>query len=230
MEGANQSVNFWDFWVLGSKFTEFLSVLKQQIKFCINLQCHETQLLCTFLAENLYTFNKRSLSRYEFGEIESLKFGTFMGSFRQNNVKFPLKKYRRFTSHNTAEWYEVLKKMTCSFKYDISNFVNFHPTTQKFQNFNSMGYFCSKYMMFEVKKCGGVIFHDTEQWRKIWINPDLLVSKMAWGIGWTFIIALKNLKKCTLMDSFCLKDIMLKFHWRVMRKLKENWLVAWKMT
>ena len=68
-------------------------------KFCINLQCHETQLLCTFLAEILYTFNKRSLSRYKFGEIESLKFGTCMGSFRQNNVKFPLKKYRRFTSH-----------------------------------------------------------------------------------------------------------------------------------
>ena len=102
MEGANQSVNFWDFWVLGSKFTEFLSVLKQQIKFCINLQCHETQLLCTFLAENLYTFNKRSLSRYKFGEIESLKFGTLMGSLRQNNIKFQLKKYRRVISHERS--------------------------------------------------------------------------------------------------------------------------------
>ena len=36
-------------------------------KFCINLQCQETQLLCTFIAEILYTFNKRNLSRYKFG-------------------------------------------------------------------------------------------------------------------------------------------------------------------
>ena len=73
-------------------------------KFCINLQCHETQLLCTFLAEILYTFNKRSLSRYKFGEIESLKFGTLMGSFCQN---CELKKYKRVISLETKEWCEV---------------------------------------------------------------------------------------------------------------------------
>ena len=33
MEGTSQSVNVWDFWVLGSKFTNFLSFLKQQISF-----------------------------------------------------------------------------------------------------------------------------------------------------------------------------------------------------
>ena len=32
-----------------------------------------------------------SLSKYKFGEIESLKFGTLMGSFCQNNIKFQLK-------------------------------------------------------------------------------------------------------------------------------------------
>ena len=42
----------------------------------------------------------------------------------------------------------------------------------------------------------------TEQWCKIWINLGLVVSKLAWGIGWTFIKALKNLKICTLMGSF----------------------------
>ena len=71
-------------------------------KFCINLQCHETRLFCTFLAEILYTFNKRILSRYKFGEIESLKFGTLMGSLRQNNIKFQLKKYRRVISHERS--------------------------------------------------------------------------------------------------------------------------------
>ena len=99
------------------------------------------------------------------------------------------------------------EKLTCGFKYDMKDLVNFHPTTQKSKNFTSMGYFCPKYMRFELKKYRGVIFHDTEQWCKIWINPDLVVSKMAWGIGWTFIRALKSLKNCTLMGSFFPKHI-----------------------
>ena len=55
------------------------------------------------------------------------------------------------------------EKMTCSFKYDVRNFVNFHSTTQKFQNFTSMDYYCPKYMRFELKRYAGVTFHDTEQ-------------------------------------------------------------------
>ena len=116
--------------------------------------------------------------------------------------------------------------------------MNFHLTTQKFQNFASMGYFCPKYLRSELEKYGGVTFHNTEQWCKIWINPDLVVSKMAWVIGWTFIKALKNLKNCTLMGSFCPKDIIFQiekrdyvsWHWMVMQNLKENRPVACTMT
>ena len=55
------------------------------------------------------------------------------------------------------------EKMTCGFKYDVRNLMNFHPTTQKSESFTSMGYFFPKYMGFEIKKYRGVIFHDTEQ-------------------------------------------------------------------
>ena len=132
------------------------------------------------------------------------------------------------------------EKLTCGFKYDMRNLVNFHPTTQKSKNFTSMGYFCPKYMRFELKKYRGVIFHDTEQWCKIWINPDLVVSKMAWEIGWTFIRALKSLKNCTLSGLFLFKAYnvsvrkfqrnFVSWHWKVMQNLKKNWLVAWKIT
>ena len=44
------------------------------------------------------------------------------------------------------------EKLTCGFKYDMKDLVNFHPTTQKSKNFTSMGYFCPKYMRFELKK------------------------------------------------------------------------------
>ena len=37
------------------------------------------------------------------------------------------------------------EKLICSFKHDIRNLVNFHPTTQKSENFTSMSTFCPKY-------------------------------------------------------------------------------------
>ena len=55
------------------------------------------------------------------------------------------------------------ENLTCSFKYDIRYFVNFDPTTQKSENFTTMGYFCPKYLKFELKVYRGAIFHDTEQ-------------------------------------------------------------------
>ena len=55
------------------------------------------------------------------------------------------------------------EKLTCGFKYDTRNLVNFHPTLQKSENFISMGSFCPKYIRFELKNYRGVIFHDNEQ-------------------------------------------------------------------
>ena len=57
-----------------------------------------------------------------------------MGSFCKNYIKFQLQKYRRLISHDIEE-----------------NLVNFHTSTQKSENFISMGYFCPKYMKFELK-------------------------------------------------------------------------------
>ena len=37
------------------------------------------------------------------------------------------------------------EKLTCSFKHDIRNLMNFHPTTQNSGNFTLMGSFCPKY-------------------------------------------------------------------------------------
>ena len=130
------------------------------------------------------------------------------------------------------------EKLTCGFKYDMKDLVNFHPTTQKSKSFTSMGYFCRKYIRFELKKYRGVIFHNTEQWCKNWINPDIVVSKMAWGIGWIFIRALKSLKNCALIGSFCPKNASVRklqrnyvsWNWKLMQILKENWLAAWKIT
>ena len=44
------------------------------------------------------------------------------------------------------------EELTCGFKYEMRNLVNFHPTTQKSKNFTLIGYFCPKFMMFELEK------------------------------------------------------------------------------
>ena len=78
---------------------------------------------------------------------------------------------------------QSLKKLTLGSKKDMKNLMNFHPTTQKSKNFTSIGYFRPNYLRFELKRYRGVVFHETEQWCKICINPDHVVSKMTWGIG-----------------------------------------------
>ena len=119
-----------------------------------------------FLAETLYTFSKSSLSS-------------------TNLVKFHLSSQKSKTLHccgllsfsykSTEDLFamalkcdEKLKEnLTCSFKYDMRSLVNFHPSTQKSKNFTSMGYFCLKYVRFELKKYRGVVFHGSERWCKI---------------------------------------------------------------
>ena len=69
--------------------------------------------------------------------------------------------------------------------------------------------------------------------------PDLLVSKMACGIGWIFIGALKSenlyfdslfFSKAYNVSARTFQRNYVSRHWRVMQNLKETWFVACKMT
>ena len=122
--------------MLISKFTKFLSFLEQQIGFSSNFAS---------------LFIRHNSMKVQICEIENLKFVTLMRSFCQNNVKFQLEKYRRVISWNwrlmqslKTNWHKV-SNMT-------RNFLNFHPNTQKSENFSSIGYFCPKYKRFELKE------------------------------------------------------------------------------
>ena len=107
---------------------------------------------------------------------------------------------------------KIKEKMTRDFKYDMRNLRNLYLTNQMSESFFSMRSFSPKYTRFEVQKYRGVIFYDTEQWCKISINSDLVISKMAWEIRGIFIKALKQTLKrlinCTLMGFLCPKHIM----------------------
>ena len=66
------------------------------------------------------------------------------------------------TLKNDAKFKE---KLTCGFKYDMRNLVNFHPTTQKSENFTSIGHFCPKHMRLELK--------NAEELSSVTLNSDV---------------------------------------------------------
>ena len=153
-----------------------------------------------------------------------------MGSFCKNRTKFQLKKCRRLISHDTEEWCKISRKTDSCFQIWHEEFGEYSPNHSKVRKFLFNGLFYTKYMRFELKR--GVIFHDTEQWCRIWINPDLMVSKMARGIEWAFIRAPKvwKLYKAYTVSVRKFQSNYVSWRWRVLQSLNENRLVAWKLT
>ena len=84
----------------------------------------------------------------------------------------------------------------------VQSWWNFTWTVKTLKFCTLMSFFCPNHVHFQLKKYRRFISHDTEEWCKVWINLELVISKMEWGIGWTFIKALKNLKICALMGFF----------------------------
>ena len=101
------------------------------------------------------------------------KIFTLMGSFWAKYILFELKKYRGIIFHKTEEGYKIWR--------GIDLFQNWHKEFDKIWPEHSkvskivilMGSFWAKYILFELKKYRGVIFHETEEGYKIWRGIDL---------------------------------------------------------
>ena len=125
------------------------------------------------------------------------------------------------------------EKMTCSFKYDMRNLVNFHPT--KSEDIFSIDSFCPKYTRFKLQKYSYLTWHWT-------VMPNL---NTPWPCGFKNGVANwvnfhQNTQKSEIMYfdglffSKAYDFLARKFHrtyvsWhrRVMQNLKEDWLMAW---
>ena len=71
-----------------------------------------------------------------------------------------LRKYREVMFDGTQDWLKKFEgKLICCFKND-KNLVNFDPNSQKSQNLH---FDWSFPIMFDLKKCRGVMFHDTKE-------------------------------------------------------------------
>ena len=152
------------------------------------------------------------------------------------------KKYRGVILHDIEEWYKIWSGINLSFENWHEEFDKFWPDHLKVSKiFTLMGSFWAKYILSELKKCRGVIFHDTEEWYKIRRGIDLLcVSKLTWEIWQILTWSLESLKNIHLNGLLLSKVYIvwakrvqrsyLSWHWRVIQNSERNQLVVLKLT
>ena len=134
--------------------------------------------LC-FYSSNLVYFWQKEPSKKRFPDIWEVgwKCTKFLMSYLKPQVSF----YLNFVS---LSWEITLLYL---FSWDFIWFgqkpirvQNFRLSTAlvKFhQSCTLIVSFWWKYIKFQLKKCGGVMSHDTEEWYKIWRKTDLLFQK-----------------------------------------------------
>ena len=100
------------------------------------------------------------------------------------------------------------------------------------KTFILMSFFWAKYILFELKKYRGIIFHETEEWCKIWRRIDLLFQN--WHKEFDKILPehSKASKIVILMSSFWAKYILfeLKKYRRIFFHDTEEWCKIWIIT
>ena len=105
---------------------------------------------------------------------------TWMGSLWAKCILFELKKYRGVIFHETEEGYKIWRGINLSFKNWHKEFVTFWLECSKVSKiFTWMGSLWAKYILFELKKYRGVIFHETGRGRQTLERNWLVVSKLA---------------------------------------------------
>ena len=105
--------------------------------------------------------------------------------------------------HDSEEWCKIWRGIDLSFQNWHEEFDEFWPEHSKVSKILTlMGSFWTKYVMFELKKYRGVMFHDNEEWRKIWRKTDLVLGKCHEEYG-KFLPEHSNVSKLKLWwDSF----------------------------
>ena len=108
-------------------------------KFCIIFHCHDTKLLCKFSAHKFIlstkgAYQNKILVKFYVSSRKSEILhsnGLFLPKSCTVSAKKSTEELSLMTQKSDAKFKE---KLTCSFKHDIRNLVNFYPTIQKSEN------------------------------------------------------------------------------------------------
>ena len=146
------------------------------------------------------------------GAHQNAKFQTFDCSHKiSTNLHFDrllevykilVKKHRGCISHDPEGWCKIWRKTDLLFQ-KWQEFGEIRPEHLKIsKTCTFICSCCAKYLMFDLKKYMGVVFHDTEGWCKLWRKTDLWFAKWHEEYG----RALESLKVGSLMmimNCFC---------------------------
>ena len=108
--------------------------------------------------------------------------------------------------HDNEEWCKIWRASNLSLQNWHGQFDQFWPEHLKVSNtFVLMRSFWAKYVLFKIKKYRRVIFHDAEEWYKIWWGINLLFQNWHEEFGKYWPEHSRVPKMLTLMGSFWTK-------------------------
>ena len=130
-------------------------------------------------------------------------------------------------------------ELTCHFKIHLRIGECLPEPFKVSKMFILMGYFWAKYILIELKKYRGIIFHETEKEYKIWRGTDLSFQNchMKFYKFWPehlyvskiFILVGSFLAKYILFELKKVYRSYLSWNWRRIGNLLRNWLVISKL-
>ena len=158
-------------------------------------------------------------------------------------VVFLLSKSYKITAKKVKKSYlmklksdvKLKRKLTYGFKYDMRNYVNFHPTTQKSEKLYFDGLFFSKSYNISAKNWRVTLTSDAKFKEKLtrgWKNyiRNLVsfhaTNRKSENLHFDGLLLFK-------VYSVWAKKIQRNYaswHYRVMQYLKKKWPMVWKMT
>ena len=103
--------------------------------------------------------------------LECVKKFHFNGLLLSKVYIFELKEFRGVIFHDAEERWKLWRGTDLSFQNWHAEFENFWPIHSNVSRiFTLIGFFWTKYILFDLNKYRGDIFHDTQEWRKIWLG------------------------------------------------------------
>ena len=127
--------------------------------------CHDSEELRKIWRGTDYLFQNwhEEFDKFWSEHLKVSKIFILMCSFWAKYILFELKKYRGVIFHKTEEGYKIWRGIDLSFQNWHKEFDKFWPERSKVSKiFTLMGSLWAKYILFELKKYRGVIFHEIE--------------------------------------------------------------------
>ena len=134
---------------------------------------HDNGELCKTWREIELSFQNFDLSTWK-----SLKNFILMYFFWAKHILFELKKHRGVIFHETEEGCKSWSGIDLLHQNWRKEFELFWPEHSKVSNvFTLIGSLWAKHVLFKLKNYREVIFHEIEEWCKIFTKADLLLGK-----------------------------------------------------